>query len=296
MEGGCTCRQVRYRLTGTPLIVHACHCRWCQRETGTAHALNALYEADRVAHIAGELEIVLTSVDALTEAAGMTHGSLYSQFGSKERLVEEAVAYAIAAKGREASETSTLGDYVSEYLSATHRDGPGNGCPLAALSCEVSHQNRAVRDRFTAGVRGMVRLLSGRMDPGLKQRQRDEEALATITSLVGAVVLARAVNDPKLSDDILRTTRISRLIVHRNQTEKHAASNGRSWHFATALRWSLSAHSDDWAHPARSRHRVALVSQCPLTEAQRPRPFVDPGTDHQIEPTTASSAQRPSSL
>ena len=37
MEGGCTCRQVRYRLTGTPLIVHACHCRWCQGETGTAH-------------------------------------------------------------------------------------------------------------------------------------------------------------------------------------------------------------------------------------------------------------------
>jgi hypothetical protein len=60
MEGGCTCRQVRYRLIGTPLIVHACHCRWCQRETGTAHALNALYEADRVAHIAGEPEIVVT--------------------------------------------------------------------------------------------------------------------------------------------------------------------------------------------------------------------------------------------
>jgi hypothetical protein len=43
-----------------PLIVHACHCRWCQRETGTAHALNALYEADRVVHTAGEPEIVLT--------------------------------------------------------------------------------------------------------------------------------------------------------------------------------------------------------------------------------------------
>ncbi len=60
MEGGCTFRQVRYRLIGTPLIVHACHCRWCQRETGTAHALNALYEADRVVHTAGEPEIVLT--------------------------------------------------------------------------------------------------------------------------------------------------------------------------------------------------------------------------------------------
>ena len=54
MDGGCTCRQVRYRLSGTPLIVHACHCRWCQRETGTAFALNALYEAERVTHLAGE--------------------------------------------------------------------------------------------------------------------------------------------------------------------------------------------------------------------------------------------------
>ena len=60
MEGGCTCQQVRYRLTGPPLIVHACHCRWCQRETGSAHALNALYEADRVVHTAGEPEIILT--------------------------------------------------------------------------------------------------------------------------------------------------------------------------------------------------------------------------------------------
>jgi hypothetical protein len=60
MEGGCTCQQVRYRLIGAPLIVHACHCRWCQRETGTTHALNALYEADRVIHTAGEPEIVMT--------------------------------------------------------------------------------------------------------------------------------------------------------------------------------------------------------------------------------------------
>jgi hypothetical protein len=60
MEGGCTCRKLRYRLSGRPLIVHACHCRWCQRETGTAHALNALYEADRVVHLGEEPEIVDT--------------------------------------------------------------------------------------------------------------------------------------------------------------------------------------------------------------------------------------------
>jgi hypothetical protein len=60
MEGGCTCRHVRYRLTGRPMIVNACHCRWCQRETGSAFALNAVYEAERVLHLAGEPEIIAT--------------------------------------------------------------------------------------------------------------------------------------------------------------------------------------------------------------------------------------------
>jgi TetR/AcrR family transcriptional regulator, transcriptional repressor for nem operon len=146
-------------------------------------------------------------VDALAEAAGMTHGSLYSQFGSKERLVEEAVGHAIATKGQEMPEAFVLSDYFSEYLSPAHRDMPGSGCPFAALSCEMPRQSRGVRDRFTAGVRGMVGLLSGRMGSGLKQRRRDEKALATVASLVGALVLARAVNDPKLSDDILRATK-----------------------------------------------------------------------------------------
>ena len=146
-------------------------------------------------------------VDALTEAAGMTHGSLYSHFGSKERLVEEAVGYAIAAKGQELPDVFALSDYVSEYLSAAHRDMPGNGCPMAALCCEMPRQRRGVRERFTAGVRSMVAQLSGRMDTGLKQRQREEKALATVASLIGAIVLARAVNDPELSDDILRATK-----------------------------------------------------------------------------------------
>jgi hypothetical protein len=59
-EGGCTCRAVRYRLTSRPLFVHCCHCRWCQRETGTAFALNALIERDRVQLLASEPETVLT--------------------------------------------------------------------------------------------------------------------------------------------------------------------------------------------------------------------------------------------
>ncbi len=59
-DGGCTCRQVRYRMTSKPLIVHCCHCRWCQRETGSAFVINAMIEADRVAVLTGEVEIIDT--------------------------------------------------------------------------------------------------------------------------------------------------------------------------------------------------------------------------------------------
>jgi hypothetical protein len=59
-EGGCTCRAVRYRMKTKPLFVHCCHCRWCQRETGTAFALNALIESDRVEILQGEVVVVDT--------------------------------------------------------------------------------------------------------------------------------------------------------------------------------------------------------------------------------------------
>ncbi len=59
-EGACTCGAVRYLMTSKPLFVHCCHCRWCQRETGTAFALNALIEADRVLLLQGEPDLVHT--------------------------------------------------------------------------------------------------------------------------------------------------------------------------------------------------------------------------------------------
>jgi len=59
LEGGCTCGEVRYRLTRKPIVVHCCHCRWCQRETGTAFALNAMIETDAVRLLSGKPESVL---------------------------------------------------------------------------------------------------------------------------------------------------------------------------------------------------------------------------------------------
>ncbi|HNR23030.1 MAG TPA: GFA family protein [Steroidobacteraceae bacterium] len=60
LEGGCGCRAIRYRIEVAPLFVHCCHCRWCQRETGSAFALNAMVEADRVTLLAGTPLLVET--------------------------------------------------------------------------------------------------------------------------------------------------------------------------------------------------------------------------------------------
>jgi hypothetical protein len=62
--GGCTCRAVRYRLTDQPMIVHCCHCRWCQRESGASFALNAMIEFDRMELLSGTVEVIDTPSDS----------------------------------------------------------------------------------------------------------------------------------------------------------------------------------------------------------------------------------------
>src|SRR6201984_2137856 len=104
------------------------------KEQGAENRERILKAASRLIRERG---ISGAGVDALTEAAGMTHGSLYSQFGSKERLIEDAVGAAIAASGKPAAGTATLDQYISSYLASEHRDQPGKGCPLAALACEM---------------------------------------------------------------------------------------------------------------------------------------------------------------
>jgi hypothetical protein len=59
-DGGCDCRNVRYRMTTAPLFVHCCHCRWCQRETGASFALNAMIESDRLQLLHGDIDMVVT--------------------------------------------------------------------------------------------------------------------------------------------------------------------------------------------------------------------------------------------
>lgn len=143
-------------------------------------------------------------VDALTDAAGLTHGSLYSQFGSKERLAVEALGHALSTNSARMTDTGTLDEYVVRYLSADHRDRRGDGCVMAALAGEMPRQGAAVRRSFTDAVRAMVARIAGLL-PG--HRKSEDAALAIVATMVGALTLARAVDDPDLSGRILAAAR-----------------------------------------------------------------------------------------
>ncbi len=143
-------------------------------------------------------------VDALTEAAGLSHGSLYSQFGSKENLAAASVSHALNTSAARMSDATTLADYVSRYLSADHRERRGDGCVMAALAGEIPRQGAAVRHSFTDAVRAAVQRIAS-LIPG--RRKSEDEALAIVATMVGGLTLARAVDDPQLSDRILAATR-----------------------------------------------------------------------------------------
>jgi TetR/AcrR family transcriptional repressor of nem operon len=138
-------------------------------------------------------------VDAIMEDAGLTHGGFYRHFRSKEDLAAEAVARCFAVNTEGQKPHDSLCDLVSAYLSPAHRDDPGGGCVLAALGGDIARQGPKVRRRMTDYVRQSIERLAGRR-AGAARRRR---AIATLSGLVGGLVLARAVDDPALSDEIL---------------------------------------------------------------------------------------------
>lgn len=92
--GGCTCRAVRYRLMTPPLFVHCCHCRWCQRETGSAFVINAMIESQRVEVLQGEPDLIMTPSEsgrgqriARCPSCRIALWSHYSGAGDKIRFV-----------------------------------------------------------------------------------------------------------------------------------------------------------------------------------------------------------------
>lgn len=152
------------------------------------------------------------SVADVMTAAGMTHGGFYGHFGSKAELEAEACEAALAAAGArwataiEDSPDEALESIVTGYLSERHRDSPAIGCTFAALATEASRGEPAVRRVFTDGLKARIELLAQVVEEESKKARR-QQAIAVMAGLVGAMVLARVVDDPDLSDDILEAAR-----------------------------------------------------------------------------------------
>ena len=140
------------------------------------------------------------SVAEVMKGAGLTHGAFYAHFGSKEELQAAAVAY-----GQEVSlgrlqrsrRKKSKGSFTDAYLSPWHRDNPGDGCTMAALAQEVARSTPELKAAFEQGLENMLSAEGGDR----------KEAVFRAAAMIGGVVLARAVQDHRLSDEILKSVR-----------------------------------------------------------------------------------------
>jgi len=154
------------------------------------------------------------SVADLTKAAGFTHGGFYNHFESKADLAVETIRYAFQQALSEISGegATTAGDLIpmaarlANYLSPEHRDEPTGGCPTGSLPVDVGRQAAGAQRAFADGLERYIALIEGVFPANERKR---EAAIATLSTLVGAIILSRAVREghPGLSDDILRAAR-----------------------------------------------------------------------------------------
>jgi len=153
----------------------------------------------------------------LMKEAGLTHGGFYAHFASREALVIEAFAYAMdrstARWRRKAEETPAdqrFATIIDSYLTPLHRDDPGNGCAVPALAAEIARESGKTRKAFAAKLDEMIEMLAEQI-PGRSRKAAREQAMASLATMVGTLILARAGGGGELSDDILAAGRAALL-------------------------------------------------------------------------------------
>ena len=147
-----------------------------------------------------------TGVADIMKDAGLTHGGFYAHFESREAMLAEAAdragAESVATLERIAAAAPPekgLQALIQAYLSKEHLEGPDSGCPMAALGSEMPRQAPEVRRAATRRIKEAIDLVARQL-PHWGKPSAHEQALATLSTMVGALVLARAVDDPKLCE------------------------------------------------------------------------------------------------
>lgn len=172
-------------------------------------------------------------VAELMKEAGLTHGGFYAHFPSRDALISEAFAHAMQqATGRwrkraeQAPDGKRLASIVNGYLSTEHRDDAGNGCALPSLGVEASRANPKIRKAFTTKLEDMIGVLAEQF-PNLSPKAARREAIAAVSTMMGAMILARTAGTGEFSDEILSAGRQAALRAEsaakpRTKTKKPA--------------------------------------------------------------------------
>src|ERR1700719_5422393 len=176
----------------------------------------------------------------LMKEAGLTHGGFYAHFDSREALVIEAFAYAMdrgTERWRKLAEATPpekrLATIVGSYLTAVHRDDPGNGCAIPTLGAEIARESPKTRKAFAAKLGRMIEMLAEQI-PQVPRKAARKQAMAAIATMMRPLVLARIAGSGEFSDEILSAGRDAVLArpapvkrVAKKATVKKAATPAR---------------------------------------------------------------------
>jgi len=156
-----------------------------------------------------------TGLAGFMGSAGLTHGGFYKHFESKDDVLRESLELAaltwadnIGAAMPRSPGARRLAAIVNDYLSLQHRDNVAGGCPFVALGSELSRASEAVRETATEGLEQLIDVIAAEL-PDLSPAAAKRQAQVILATMIGALTMARMVDDPDLSASILRQARKS---------------------------------------------------------------------------------------
>lgn len=149
----------------------------------------------------------------LMKEAGLTHGGFYAHFASREALLAEAFAYAMDRSTEhwrelidQTAPEKRLAVIAEAYLAMPHRDDPGHGCAIVALGAEIARESPKTRRAFSGKIDQMIELMADQI-AGVPRKTARKQAIATLATMAGTLLLARIAGTGELSDEILKAGR-----------------------------------------------------------------------------------------
>src|ERR1700733_14708340 len=175
------------------------------KEQVAEHRTRIMVAAARLFRQRGFDDVTVADV---RKEAGLTHGAFYGHFPSKEALIAEAVGHVLPSAANSPDPRRPAADYADGYLSVRHRNNRATSCLFSSLGTEAARGSADLRHSMTQAIRYRIDYLAADVDGGTPHAKR-RAAIAAWASMVGAMVLARIVDDDELSREILSETRAS---------------------------------------------------------------------------------------